>query len=154
MKLLNRKRRNVTLDTMMFIGCILSKREVTLHRVVITKATTEDRLMLTDVIYNECLNFARSKKNKRGITEEDIAAKLAELNIDIIPVGPVPDPSELRKMGYRVRHDRDLKILYSVNMTDSVILVTRDDHFKGDIKGIKAKIMNPKSYVNETREES
>ena len=52
-------------------------------------------------------------------------------------------------MGYDIRDDDDLKILYSVNMTDSVILVTKDDDFKGNVAGIKARIMDPKSYFYE-----
>jgi predicted nucleic acid-binding protein len=148
--ILGRKRRNVTLDTSVLVAWIISKKEGSLYRVVVTKAVTEDRLMLTDVIWDECLDFANKKRGRKiGITKEAIATKLRELDAKVIPIKPVPSNDELRAMGYDMRDIGDLGILYSVNMTDSVILVTKDDDFMGDVKGIQAKIMDPKSYVNE-----
>ena len=147
-----KRKRNITLDTNILVAWVLSKKEGSITRRVITKSITDDRLMLSDVICDECLGFAETKSGQKAkVTKEYIAARLDELNVNVIRISPVPSDDELKKMGYRIRDDEDLKILYSVSMTDSVTLVTRDDDFSGDVAGIKARIMDPESYLRDRR---
>ncbi|MCL2142675.1 MAG: type II toxin-antitoxin system VapC family toxin [Methanomassiliicoccaceae archaeon] len=146
----NLRNRKVTLDTSVLIAWVLSKKERSLYRVVVRKAVTEDILMLTDIIWDECLDFADKKRGRKAnITREDIDAKLRELSVDVVHIRPIPTDNELKAMGYSIRDDDDLKILYSADITNSVILVTKDDDFRGDVKGIKAKVMTSKSYLHE-----
>jgi len=148
------EKRNVTFDTNILIAWILSKKEGSIYRVAVTKAVTDDRLMLTDIIWDECLGFADKKSGKKAnVSKADIAAKLKGLGLKVIPIKPIPTDDELKARGYRIRDNKDLKILYSVNMTESVILVTRDDDFDGNVKGITAKIMDPMNYFHEDRTE-
>jgi hypothetical protein len=78
-----------------------------------------------------------------------IASRLDGLNVDMVKIKPIPSNDELKKRGYNIRSEKDLKILYSVDMTDSVILVTSDDDFRGDVKGINAEIKSPENYLYE-----
>jgi len=144
------EKRNVTLDSNVLISYVISKRDNTVTRKVVTKSVTDDRLMLTDVILEECITFADKPKGKKlGLTKEKIDSELNELSKNIINISPVPSEEELKRK-YRIRDRGDLKILYSVEMTDSVILVTWDDDFT-DVKGLKAKIMKPPEYLNESK---
>jgi len=101
--------------------------------------------MLTDVIFAECQKYA----DKRGsrTSEEEMSRKLKELSPEIIDVSSVPSNEELKKK-YKIRDLEDMKILYSVEMTNSVILVTLDDDFS-DVDGLRAKIMRPGEYLYE-----
>jgi len=140
-----KNRRNVTLDTSVLIAWVISKKDDSIVKKVVLKATSEDRLMLTDIIYDECLKYECKRKTKAS--KGEIAMKLKELG-PVIKISPVPSNEELLKK-YRVCDLNDLKILYSVDMTDSVILVTYDDDFMGDVRGIKAEIMRPDNYLYE-----
>ncbi|MCL2607692.1 MAG: PIN domain-containing protein [Methanomassiliicoccaceae archaeon] len=148
--MLRRKKRRVTVDANILIAYIVSKKEGSLERKVLIKAANDDRLLITDVIMDECINFAYKKEGrKRGLTEAAIAAKIRELDLKIISIKPIPSDDELKAAGYAIRDDDDLKILYSVSTINADIFVTRDDDFKGDVRGIRAKIMDPVSYIRE-----
>lgn len=144
-KRIGNTKRNVTLDSNVLVSYVVSKRDNTVNKKVVTKSTTDDRLMLTDVIYEECLRYA--DKPKARATKEEMTVGLKGITPHIIDISPVPPDSELMKK-YKIRDQKDLKILYSVDMTDSVILVTMDDDFS-DVKGMKAKIMNPAEYLRD-----
>jgi predicted nucleic acid-binding protein len=141
-----RKKRNVTLDSSVLVGWLLSKKDDSIVRKVVIKSVNEDKLMLTDVIYAECMKHAYGRKAR--ISKEDIAAKLQGLCPEIIKITPIPPEEDLEKK-YKVRDKTDLKILYSVDITDSVILVTYDKDFFGDVWGVKAEIMRPENYLHE-----
>ena len=141
----NRKRRKVTLDSNVLISYVISKKDNTINKKVVIKSVTDDRLMLSDVIFEECLRHADGKKARA--TREEIASKLLEISPEIIQISPVP-PTEDLLMRYKIRDLSDLKILYSVEMTESVILVTMDDDFS-DVTDLKAKIMRPGDYLFE-----
>jgi predicted nucleic acid-binding protein len=108
---------------------------------------TDDRLMLTNIIYDECLGYA-DKKGARA-TKDEVSKKIKEISPDIIEIRRVPKDSKLSKK-YKIRDVNDLKILYSADKTKSVILVTMDDDFS-DVKGLKAKVMKPKDYLIEDK---
>ena len=146
-KRIGNTKRNVTLDSNVLIAYVTSKKDNSIIRKVVTKSMTDDRLMITDVIYEECLKYATKKDSK--MTGEEISKKLLSVQSGIIDISPVPPDADLLKK-YKIRDIKDLKILYSVDMTDSVILVTMDDDFS-DVKGVKAKIMDPKQYLAEDR---
>jgi len=141
-----RKRRNVTLDSNVLIGWLLSKKDDSVVRKVVIKSVNEDRLMLTDVIYAECLKHADGRKAR--ISKEEIAAKLKGICPELIRITPIPPEDELAER-YRIRDKTDLKILYSVEITESVILVTYDKDFFGDVWGVKAEILRPGDYLCE-----
>jgi len=145
---MTRRKRNVTLDTNVLIAYVISKRNNSLSKKVVMKSITDDRLMLTDIIMDECLSYARSPRAK--VTTAEMKEKLKEISDHIIELKPIPSVKELAER-YRIKDINDLKILYSVEMTDSVILVTYDDDFRHGVEGIKARIMHPKKYLNEGR---
>jgi predicted nucleic acid-binding protein len=142
-----KQRRNVTLDSNVLISYVISKRDDTIVRKVVIKSVTDDRLMLTDVIFAECQKYA--DKHESRTTKDEMSRKLKELSPEIIDISPVPSNDELKKR-YKIRDLEDMKILYSVEMTNSVILVTLDDDFS-DVKGLKAKIMRPGEYLYEEK---
>jgi len=144
-KRIGNTKRNVTMDSSVLISYVISKKDNTINKKVVTKSTTDDRLMLTDVIYQECLKYTRGKNAR--VTKEEMSGKLKMIAPEIISISPVPSEKDLMKK-YRIRDKNDLKILYSVDMTDSVILVTVDDDFS-DIEGLKAKVMRPTEYLFE-----
>jgi len=144
-KRLGNRKRNVTLDSNVLIAYVTSKKDNSVVRKVVTKSMTDDRLMLTDVIYEECLKYA-NKKNSRA-TRGYISQELKSVQPNIIDISPIPSDADLLKK-YKIRDKTDLKILYSVDMTDSVILVTMDDDFS-DVEGLKARIMEPKEYLTD-----
>ena len=139
------KKRNVTVDSNVLIAYIVSKRENTVIAKVIEKSTNEDKLMLTDVIYDECIRYATKPRSR--VTKKEAEAKLKKISPEIIKISPVPPNKELMKL-YKIRDRGDLKILYSAEITNSVIIVTQDKDFS-DVEGVRATIMNPKEYVFE-----
>jgi len=139
------RRRNVTLDSNILIAYIVSKRENTVIKKVIAKSVNYDKLMLTNIIFEECLDFA-SKRNA-NISEEEISVKLKKICPIIIDISPIPSDTDLLKK-FKIRDIDDLKILYSVEVTNSEILVTMDEDFS-EVEGIKAKIMKPTEYLYE-----
>jgi len=86
-------------------------------------------------------------KKRARVSIEEISGKLKRTVLEIIDLSPVPSDEDLMKK-YNIRDKNDLKILYSVDMTDSVILVTTDDDFS-DAVGLKAKVMGPVEYLFE-----
>jgi predicted nucleic acid-binding protein len=135
------------LDTSVLIAWVITKNDDSIVKKVVLKAVNEDRLMLSDIIYDECLKYGDKRKAKA--TKEEIVAKLTELG-PVVRISPVPPEEELLKR-YRIRDRDDLRILYSVEMTNSVILVTYDDDFSGDIGCITAEIMRPENYLYDIR---
>ena len=83
------------------------KRDDTIVRKVVTKSVTDDRLMLTDVIIEECLNYSAKKRAK--VSKEEMYKTLKDLS-DIINISPIPPDKELSKM-YKICDPNDLKIL-------------------------------------------
>jgi len=141
-----RKKRNVTLDSNVLISYVISKKDDSIVKKVVTKSVTDDRLMLTDVIFDECLRH--TERRKARVSKEEMSGMLKELSSEIIKITPVPSNEELAER-YKIRDKKDLKILYSVEMTDSVILVTYDDDFFDNVEGVKAEIMYPADYLRE-----
>jgi len=137
------RKRKVTLDSSVLISYVISKRDDSVVKKVVTKSTRDDRLMLTDVIMDECVKYTEGRKARAS--KEEMTTKLKELSPRIIKISPVPPESELLKK-YNIRDKTDLPILYSVETTKSVIFVTLDDDFT-DVKGLKAKIMRPGEYL-------
>ena len=138
--------RNVTLDANVLIEFLLSKKEGALTPKVVRKTIEEDHLMLTDVILAEALAFA-DKKKARGLTREEIEARLTALVGQPIVLEPIPTDDILAKM-IEIDDDKDRKIAYSSNQTDSVILVTSDHHFYR-VVGLKARVLKPHEYLYE-----
>ena len=101
--------------------------------------------MISRPILEECERYSRKPNAK--ITAEEIRRILLTISPEIIDIGPVPDVDELKKM-YSIRDPKDLPILYSADMTDSVILVTDDKDFE-TAEGIKAEIMGLLRYIYE-----
>ena len=141
----NRKKRKVTLDSNVLIAFIVSKRNNTIIKKVVLKSVTEDQLMLTDVIYNECLLYAEQKGARAS--REEVSGNLVEISPKIIKITPMPSKEELLKR-YQIRDEKDLQILFSVDKTKSVILVTMDKDFE-NATGVEAVIMDPKEYLQE-----
>lgn len=140
-------RRNVTLDTNILVSYIISKKDRSVVKTVVTKTIQDDNLMISDIIRDEVLAYAEKKDAKA--TREQLQKGLDELNVPIVKVGPAPPASELQKK-YGIRDIKDGKILYSVETTDSLILVTYDDdYFDGKLHGLDVEIMDPVVYLYE-----
>jgi len=142
------EKRGVTLDSNVIIGHVISKHDNTLLRCVVMKCISEDIPMLTDVIVNECLNYTRKPHSK--VSYALMKERLNDISADIIELEPIPSAEELEKR-YKIRSRKDLRILYSAETTESVIIVTQDHDFN-DVGGISAKIMGPEGYLYEERE--
>lgn len=143
----DRKRRPVTMDINALVDFVLSKKEEAVIRKAMRKAVEEDRLMLTDVSLEEAMAFATKRKKNRGETAEHIRDVLVSVAGQPIVIQPIPPIEELRKT-IRMDDDDDLKIVYSSNITDSVILITRDHHFYR-VTGLKARVLTPDEYIYE-----
>ena len=140
----------MTLDTNVLIAYVISKHNNSVAKKVVTRSITDDRLMLTDIIRDECLAYTR--KPGARVSWKTMDEKLKQICQDVIELKPIPCMNELLKK-YKIRDPKDMKILYSVDMTDSVIIVTYDDDFlDGGVEGIKARIMHPKDYLEEVKE--
>ena len=138
--------RRVMLDTSVLVSYVRSKRDGTIVKKVVTKSHTEDTLMMTNLLRDEVLKYADRSDN--DLTREDIEFALDELNPIIQYVDPVENEALIDQ--YRIRDQNDLKILYSVDTTESEILVTYDDDFFAvGVEGIEAEIMDPVAYLYE-----
>lgn len=140
------RRRNVTLDTSALVAYILSKKKDGLIVKVVRKSVSYDKLMLTDVICEECMRFAERGK----VSREEISQKLKGLT-EIIYLQPIPSNEELTKI-FKIRDPDDLKILYSVKETGSEILVTYDKDFFDNVEGIETEVKHPDKYLYELKE--
>ncbi|MDR0791224.1 MAG: type II toxin-antitoxin system VapC family toxin [Methanomassiliicoccaceae archaeon] len=141
-------KRNVTLDSNIIIGHAISKNDDSLLRCVVIKCVSEDIPMLTGAIVKECLNYTRKADSKISYTA--MKKRLNEISTNVIELEPISMEELERK--YKIRAKKDLIILHSAEFTGSVIIVTQDQHFN-DVKGVKAKIMHPKEYLHEKRED-
>jgi predicted nucleic acid-binding protein len=92
--------------------------------------------------------MAYTNKQRARVSGDIMWERLRELCPQIIEVKPMPSVDELQKR-YKIRDVKDLKILYSVEMTDSVILVTYDDDFFDSVEGVTARIIRPADYLYE-----
>lgn len=61
-KRIGNTKRNVTLDSSILISYVISKNDNTIIKKVVIKSTTDDRLMLTDVIFDECVKLRIRKE--------------------------------------------------------------------------------------------
>lgn len=139
--------RKVTLDSSVLIAYVVSKKDDSVVKKVVMKSTTDDSLMITDVIMDEVLAF--SEKKQSNVTREYIEQAISGLNVPIVKIRPIPDEYALQAR-YGIRDIGDAKILYSVETTESVILVTYDDdYFDGNVKGLNLEIMDPTVYLYE-----
>ncbi len=139
--------RRVTLDSSVLIAYVVSKKDDSVVKKVVMKSMTDDSLMITDVIMDEV--FAFSEKKQSTVTREHIERAISGLNVPIVKIRPIPDEHDLQAR-YGIRDLSDAKILYSVETTESVILVTYDDdYFDGNVKGLNLEIMDPTVYLYE-----
>lgn len=139
--------RRVTLDSSVLIAYVISKKDDSVVKKVVMKSTTDDSLMITDVIMDEVLAF--SEKKRSSATRECIEQAISGLDVPIVEIRPIPDEHALQAR-YGIRDIGDAKILYSVETTGSVILVTYDDdYFDGNVKGLDLEIMDPTVYLYE-----
>jgi len=148
--LVRKNRRNVTLDSSVLISYVISKKNDSVVKKVVTKSTTDDRLMLTDIIADECIAY--TDKPRANVFKDIMWKRLKELCPHIIEVRPMPSAEELQRK-YKIRDLKDVKILYSVEMTNSVILVTYDDDFFDGVEGVNAKIVKPVDYLYEAEDD-
>ena len=140
-------RRNVTLDTNILISYVISKSDNSVVKTVVTKAAKDDNLMITDIIRDEVLAYA--DKKDAYATKDELRDGIDSLGVEIVKVGPPPSKEELQRR-YGIRDIKDGKILYSVETTQSVILVTYDDdYFDGKVHGLDTEIMDPVVYLYE-----
>ena len=139
--------RRVTMDTSVLVAHIISKRDSSVVRSVILKSKTDDELIITNIIRDEVLAYA-DKPDSRA-TRYELERGLEDLGVPIYDLGEPPSASELQER-YGIRDIDDSKILYSVETTDSVILVTYDDdYFDEGIHGLDLEIMDPLFYLYE-----
>lgn len=140
-------KRKVTLDTNILVSYIISKKDSSVVKSVVSKTLTEDQLIITYIIRDEVLAYA--DKNGALATRSELQSKLDGLGVPIISIGPAPPAHELQRR-YGIRDVDDGKILYSVETTELVILVTYDDDFfDGKLKGVDVEVMDPVVYLFE-----
>ena len=140
-------RRKVTLDTNILVSYIISKKDKSVVKSVVTKTIRDDELIITDIIRDEVLAYA--DKNGALATISELQRKIDGLGVPIISIGPAPSAKDLQRR-YGIRDIKDGKILYSVETTESVILVTYDDDFfDGKLKGVDVEVMDPVVYLFE-----
>ena len=137
--------RNITMDTSVVIAFLTSKKEGGIVRKVFAKAKNQDDIQMTDIIWDEAVAF--SKKLDTAFSEEQIKAFLANISETVIQLKPLPELEELVKK-YKIRDSNDLQILYSAEMTKSVILITRDKDFD-DAEGLDIELMDMVKYLYE-----
>lgn len=141
-------RRKVTLDTNVLVSYIISKKDNSVVKAVVTKSIRDDSIMITDIIRDEVLSYA--DKHGSRLSREDLQRGIDSLDVPVIVLSPPPSKTELQRR-YGIRDINDGKILYSVEMTDSVILVTYDDDFfDGRISGLDVEVMDPTFYLYES----
>lgn len=140
------RKRRVTIDTNVFISGIVYGTDTA--KKAIEKSTTKDKLMLTDVIYVECVKSA--SKEKHGKAGRDMDKELQKLRSKLIKID-LPADVELKRI-YYIRDENDYKIVYSADATKSNLLVTGDkDFFDPKLKGPRAKIIKPVDYVKDEK---
>lgn len=140
-------KRNVTLDTNVLIAYSRSKDDGSLVKKVVTKSNNDDKLMITDVIIEEWKRYCNNPD--ANFTKKDVKRTIKRLNPTVVLVKPLPSDEELAER-YKIRDGSDFAILYSVDMTDSEILVTYDDDFFAiGVEGIEAEILDPVAYLYE-----
>ena len=125
------------------VAWTISRTDGTYARKTVTREAADDRPMITEVVYDECINVPR----RSVMTKSMIVKRLKELNLLVLWVKPSPDADEkLKALGII---DDIPKILYGVNTTDITIFVTLDDDFTGDVANIRALITDPESYLKD-----
>ena len=134
----------VVMDTSVLIAYIRSKDDGSLSKATVTKALTEDTLMITDLIWAECLKYHLKKSHK--VTYEDIERALRDLDVKVFYTDPMSE--EELEARYDIEDGNDRKILYSVDTTKSTIFVTYDDDFFRRVNGVEAAVMDPFMYLH------
>jgi len=61
-------KRKVTLDSSVIISDVIFDSEVA--KEAVEKSTSEDEMMFTNIIFDECVSFIDKKKNKEGMTKK------------------------------------------------------------------------------------
>jgi len=137
-------KRKITLDSSVIISDVIFNSEVA--KEAVEKSTSEDEMMFTNIIFDECVNFT-DKKNNKSMTKDEMEDELIErfgipIEVDL------PSDEELKKK-YFIRDIGDLKILHSAEKTGSKLIVTRDeDLLDKKVKGPKGvKIVEMYKYV-------
>ena len=139
--------RKVTLDTNILVSYIISKKDKSVVKSVVTKTIRDDEFIITDIIRDEVLAYA--DKNGALATRSELQIKLDGLAVPIIAIGPALSAKDLQRK-YGIRDIEDGKILNSVETTESVILVIYDDDFfDGKLKGVDVEVMDPVVYLFE-----
>ena len=138
-------KRKVTLDTSVILSDIVFDSKTA--KEAVGKSTTDDEIMFTTIIYDECINFTGSKKNRKNMTKDEMDKQLKERFGGPIEID-TPSVEEMKKK-YWVRDDEDLKILHSAELTRSKIIVTRDDDLLDpNMKGPKkVRIVEMYEYI-------
>lgn len=113
----------------------------------IDRSVEDDRLMMTNVIYDECMKHARDNKKSQSKMKkrlDEIAPEVME--IEVPPIGELEGR-------YYIRDPDDYKILYSAEVTGSKILVSGDKDFHDKkVKGPKrTRIVKTADYANGKR---
>jgi predicted nucleic acid-binding protein len=141
-------RKKVTLDSNVIISGVTYGSKTA--NKAIDRSVEDDRLMMTNVIYDECMKHAKDKKKSQSVMKK----RLDEIAPNVIQI-EVPTQKELKKK-YRIRDDNDYKILYSADVTNSKILVSGDNDFhQNDVKGPRGtKIVRTADYANGKRRRS
>jgi len=137
------RKKKVTLDTNVILSGLMFDSKTCMD--AIEKSTTDDQMMMTNIIYAECLQ--QTKKQNSPKTEAELKEQMRQHLPDPTHIDLPPD-TELKKM-YTIRDDKDLKILYSAEATRSEVLVTGDkDFYESNFKGPKnVKILKPHDYL-------
>lgn len=145
----NRKRR-VSVDANVLMAAIAYRSKVV--PLVLDKIRTHDELIVSNIILFQCTR--QSGKKGCNLDEESIRKAVLDICPDVAMIEILPI-EELRKR-YSIRDEEDLEVLYSVDATDSDILVTGDKDFY-DVdrppRGVKVRFMRPREYLDEEDEE-
>jgi len=142
-------KQKVTLDTSVIISDIVFDSEVA--KEAVEKSTTEDEMMFTSIIFDECMNFTDSKKNRKSMTRDEMEDEL--IKRFGIPMEIKIPPIEELKGRFQIRDEEDLKILHSAERTRSKLIVTRDDDLLDpNLKGLRyTKVVEMYEYVGKKR---
>jgi predicted nucleic acid-binding protein len=142
-------KRKVTLDTNVILSDVAFGSDAA--KEAVEKSTSDDQMMFTSIIYDECMKFTGSKNNKKGLTKDEMDKELKDRFGEPEKVD-IPSKEELHKK-FRIRDEDDYKILHSAEHTRSKIIVTKDNDFLDPkTKGPKwAKIMNVNQYIGKSK---
>lgn len=139
-------RRRVSVDANVLMAAIAYRSKVAPR--VLSKIKDRDKLIVSNIILFQCTR--QSMKRKCPLDEDQIRKAVFEICPDVVEIDIIP-LEELKKR-YKMRDESDLETLYSVDMTNSEILVTGDDDFfdaKNPPQGVKVQFMRLNDYLEE-----